>query len=248
MLLLFHSKPDDAGPLMAKLRAAGYGVTLHQRPASVHTIANAAPAAAVIDLSRMPSHGRYIGAWLRGSKKTRQIPLVFVDGEAAKVARVREELPDAVYTTASAVVGALKRAIAKPPLEPVVPRQMMQGGSTRTTAQKLGIREKSTVGLIDPPDDYWGVLGALPRDVVLEEDAARPCDLTLWFVHDANQYAAQLRKYRTRKRLWIVWQKGRRDGLNGSFIREAALAVGLVDYKICSLDAEWSGLAFAMRS
>jgi hypothetical protein len=35
--------------------------------------------------------------------------------------------------------------------------------------------------------------------------------------------------------------------LNGNFVREAALAVGLVDYKICSLDGVWSGMLFALK-
>jgi hypothetical protein len=48
-------------------------------------------------------------------------------------------------------------------------------------------------------------------------------------------------------RLWIVWRKGRSDGLNGNFVREVALAVGLVDYKICSLDGVWSGMLFAVK-
>jgi hypothetical protein len=47
--------------------------------------------------------------------------------------------------------------------------------------------------------------------------------------------------------LWIVWQKGRRDGLNGNFVREAAMAMGLVDYKICSLDGLWTGMVFAVK-
>jgi hypothetical protein len=31
------------------------------------------------------------------------------------------------------------------------------------------------------------------------------------------------------------------------FLRESAAAVGLVDYKICSVDAAWSAMLFARR-
>jgi hypothetical protein len=31
------------------------------------------------------------------------------------------------------------------------------------------------------------------------------------------------------------------------FIRKTALAMGLVDYKICSLDGVWTGMAFAVK-
>jgi hypothetical protein len=247
---LFHSKPEEAATLIDKLRAAGYAVSLHPRTQSpsLREIKESAPAAVVVDLSQMPSHGRAIGAWLRGSKSTRHISLVFVDGDAAKVAALRREIPDAVYTSLAGIRGALKKAIAHPPAEPVVPRQMMQSYEKRTTAQKLGIREGSTVGLIDPPPDYGRVLGELPRGVVVEEDASRTCAVTLWFVRDAAEYAAHLPRRKilaARSRLWIVWQKGRSDGWNGNLVRAGALEVGLVDYKICSLDAVWSALAFA---
>jgi hypothetical protein len=96
---LFSSNREAAAPLIDKLRAAGYAVSLHPRTQapSLREIKESAPAAVVIDLSRMPSHGRAIGAWLRGSKSTRHIPLVFVDGDLAKVAALRREIPDAVY-------------------------------------------------------------------------------------------------------------------------------------------------------
>lgn len=56
-------------------------------------------AAVVIDLSRMPSQGRDLAIQLRKQKSTRFIPIIFVDGADDKVARIRELLPDAVYTT-----------------------------------------------------------------------------------------------------------------------------------------------------
>src|ERR1017187_810963 len=57
------------------------------------------PDAIVIDLSRMPSYGRAIGALLREQKSTRRIPLVFIAGDPAKTRLVRELLPDAVITS-----------------------------------------------------------------------------------------------------------------------------------------------------
>lgn len=132
----------------------------------------------------------------------------------------------------------------------MVPRQMMETAPGRTAAQKMGIREGSVVGLIDPPADYLKVLGVLPEGVVLEEDSWRVCPVTVWFVHDPGEYGAALASRRglaAKSRSWIVWQKGRRDGLNGNFVREAALAMGLVDYKICSLDGVWTGMVFAVK-
>ena len=76
----------------------------------------------VIDLSHRPSYGKYVRAWVRGSKSTRHLPLVFVGGEVAKVAMIRETLPDAVYTTVAGMGAALKKAIAHPPSDSVVPQ------------------------------------------------------------------------------------------------------------------------------
>jgi len=249
---LFHWKSKEAEVLVAKLRAAGFEAVhrAETQSPSVRELKESGAVAVVIDLSRLPSHGKYVGAWVRGAKSTRHIPLVFVGGEAEKVAAIKKQIPDAVYSSIAGVGAALKKAIAQPPRDPVVPRQMMETAPGRTAAQKMGIREGSTVGLIDPPADYLKVLGVLPQGVVLEEDSRRVCPLTVWFVHDPGEYEAALPSRRllaARSRLWIVWQKGRRDGLNGNFVREAALAMGLVDYKICSLDGVWTGMVFAVK-
>jgi len=248
---LYHWRAEEAGALIAKLRAAGYEVVHKpEARASTREIKESGAVAVVIDLSRMPSHGKYVGEWLRGSKSTRHIPLVFVGGEAEKVAAIKKQMPDAVYASVAGIGSALKKAIRNPPREPIVPRQMMESAPGRTAAQKMGIREGSLVGLIDPPTDYVKVMGELPEGVVMEEDSRRVCPITLWFVHDTGEYEAALpsrRALAARSRLWIVWQKGRRDGLNGNLVRERALAMGLVDYKICSLDGVWSGMVFTVK-
>ena len=106
------------------------------------------------------------------------------------------------------------------------------------------------MGVIDAPSDYERVIGPLPDGCELEEDPRTACTLTLWFVHDPGDFEAALpsrRALAAKTRLWIAWQKGRRDGLNGNFIRETAIAMGLVDYKICSLDSQWSAMVFAIK-
>jgi len=249
---LFHWRADEAGPLIAALHEAGYRAIHNPRTQSpsVRELKESGAVAVVIDLSRLPSHGRYVGAWVRGSKGTRNVPLVFVDGEPGKVDAIRQQIPDAVYTTVRGLGAALKKAIAHPPIKPVVPKQMMETAPGRTAAQKLGIRAGSVVHLIDPPAGYGRVIGELPEKVVLAEDQAEGAAVTLWFVHDPGEYEAALparRVVAARSRLWILWQKARRDGLNGNFVRERALALGLVDYKICSLDGVWSGMVFTVK-
>ena len=56
-----------------------------------------------------------------------------------------------------------------------------------------------------------------------------------------------MRQVAAKSRVWVVYRKGQKDGLTQVIVREAALAVGLVDYKICSVNPAWSGLLFTVK-
>jgi len=50
--------------------------------------------------------------------------------------------------------------------------------------------------------------------------------------------------------LWIAWPKrssGVATELDENVVREIGLADGLVDNKVCAIDATWSGLRFVWR-
>jgi hypothetical protein len=50
--------------------------------------------------------------------------------------------------------------------------------------------------------------------------------------------------------LWIAWPKrssGVATDMTDRFIREVALPLGLVDNKVCAIDATWSGLRLVWR-
>jgi hypothetical protein len=204
--------------------------------------------AVVINLNRLPSHGREVATALRGSKSTRHIPIVFVEGAPEKVEPIRQLLPDAVYTTWPKLPGVLKKL--KPLENPIVPKQMMERYAGRTTAQKLGVKENSTITVIDPPRDYAKVLGCLPANVEIMEDPEALSPVTVCFAREPEDLPAILelgRKIAGKTKFWICWQKGKRTGFNDIPIRNAAVALGLVDYKVCSLDATWSGMVFALK-
>jgi len=251
---LFHWRAEEAKPLIATLRAGGYTVEYpgDKVNGSWRSLRESPPLAAVIDLTRMPSHGRWVAAGIRATKSIRHIPIVFVDGDREKVASIRKMLPDAVYTSRSRLASALKRV--KPLADPVAAPQMMNR-TDRTTAEKLGIKAGARVALIDPPPDYVRVLGKLPQDVSLEEEPEETLPLTLWFVRDPDGYASRLADMRRRAmktRIWIIYPKGgpkgrQSSGLTQSLIREAALSVGLVDYKVCSVNDVWTGLLFTKK-
>ena len=53
-----------------------------------------------------------------------------------------------------------------------------------------------------------------------------------------------------RQTLWLLWPKkasGVRTDVSEPVVRQTGLAHGLVDYKICAVDATWSGLKFSRR-
>src|SRR5579872_6992364 len=58
-----------------------------------------APAAVLIDLDRLPSHGHAVANALRQSPSTRRIPIVFAGGAPEKLPRIRKEMPDTVFVS-----------------------------------------------------------------------------------------------------------------------------------------------------
>jgi hypothetical protein len=260
---IVHWKAPQAPPLIEACRACGVDVEYDDVPFGplAKLIRAKPPDALVIDLSCVPSHGRDTAIALRQTKYARHIPLVFVDGEAGKVEAIRKQLPDATFTTSASRKGlcaGIRAACAKPVADPVIPPGVMASYSSRTVAQKLGIREGSKVALFDAPRDYAALLGELPANAELVEFEEAPdsvCAVTLWFVNDPRVYQAGLRRMQAiagRTKLWVVWRKGavgkeKQNGLTQYVVREAAIEVGLVDYKICAVNEKWSAMAFARR-
>ena len=222
--------------------------------AGLRQLAEPVPDVYLIDLERLPSHGREVGLWLRRRSSTRRIPLLFVGGESEKVARVRKLLPDAGFCAWGEIEPAIAEAIADPPRDPVVPASQMSGYSGTPLPKKLGIKDGSVVALIDPPPEFDRTLGPLPPGARLVRGQDPEGDLTIWFCRtqaDLDANAAAVRKRLPGKaRLWIAWPKkssGFASDLRQAGVRAAGLGCGLVDFKVCAIDGTWSGLQFAPR-
>lgn len=250
---VIHWRPAEAENLLQAVRAAGVQVSFCDDPAPPNVarqIREAAPEVVVIDLSRLPSHGKEVAVWLRNRKATRAVPLVFVGGNAEKTAKVRALLPDAIYTDLSGIAAVLK-GLPTPlaSAEPVAPLPMMQRYGNRTAAEKMGVKPGMKIAVMDAPRDYPAVLGDLPEgSELIEEPAAGAHDVTIWFAHDPEGLLMALPKMARmagRTKLWVLWKKGSKNGITQNFVREAGIEAGLVDYKICSVNGVWSGIAFA---
>jgi CheY-like chemotaxis protein len=253
---LLHWNASEAATYVELLRNAGYDVEYdHEfRPGMMRLWRESPPDAFVIDLSRLPSNGREIAIALRQSPVLRRIPIVFCEGAEEKVGRIQTQLPDAVYCHTATLRSALKRAIANPPKEPVKPTAMMDRYASKTVAQKLGIKESSTVALIDPPPDYAKVLGEMPAHVEFLEHSGELAAVTLCFVREVHSLRTSLSEVRAlaaSTKLWILWPKkasGAGGDLTERLVREHAIELGLVDYKICSVSEVWSAMLFALKA
>ncbi len=250
---LIHWNGPEGRERKRLLEALGHSVDFDDfdGPGLLRKLRANTPDAFVIDLSRRPSHGREVAMALRTSKDTRPVPIVFVDGEPEKVARVKTLLPDATYSTWGRLKAALPRAIANPPTAPVVPPSSIYTG--RPTVEKLGFKEGMQVSLLGAPPGFASTLTPLPRKVKLSAKADAMSDLFLCFARNQRELAALLismDRVAGRQTVWIVWPKsasGVRSDLTGNIVRETGVASGWVDFKICSVDETWSGLAFKRR-
>lgn len=207
------------------------------------------PDAVVIDLSRLPYHGREVARAIRGAKATRHLAIVFVDGDPEKVKITRALLPDATYTTWGRAKMAIAKAIATPVKNPVNPGDLMSG---RPVVDKMGVKPGFKVALMASPKGFADTLKPLPAKVTFTARPDSAVDLYLCFARSARELHAHLLSLGVAERqtVWLLWPKkasGVKSDLDGNVVRTTGLAAGWVDYKVCSVDATWSGLAFKRR-
>jgi CheY-like chemotaxis protein len=249
---LIHWNNDEGLERRQQLEASGFDAAFEfgDGVTSMRLIRSAPPDAVVIDLSRIPSHGREVAQSLRSAKATRHLPIVFVGGEADKVKKTKQLLPDAVYTTWGRIKTALPKAIAKPVANPVIPDHNAWG---RPLAAKLGVKAGFKVALLASPRGFAETLKPLPAKVAFTARPDARVDLFLCFAkaeRELHAHVLALGKVADRQTMWLMWPKkasGVPSDLDGNVVRTTGLAAGWVDYKVCSVDDTWSGLAFKRR-
>lgn len=253
-LLLVHWKPAGIEAELSRLRKH-HTVTAESEQGGkwIRGLRDRPPDAVLVDLSRLPSHGREVGNFLRTQKATRTTPLIFIGGEPDKVARAKQLLPDAHYCTWRTVRGTITRALKSPPKDPAVP-SVFAGYSGTPLPKKLGIKPGSTLALLGAPGDFADTLGTLPEGVTVRTTSRGTTDVAVLFVTSraalTRKWPAAARAIGDTGRLWVAWPKkasGVEMDLTQQDIREFGLDAGLVDFKICAIDDTWSGLAFTTR-
>ena len=130
---------------------------------------------------------------------------------------------------------------------------MLAGYSGTPLPRKLGIKPGTVVRLLNAPAGFETTLGELPEGARVTRRRGGACHLTLWFVprrRDLEEGLERVAGAVTTDRLWIVWPKKTSplaSDVSQRDVRSAGLHQGLVDYKICAVDEDWSGLLFSRR-
>ena len=128
------------------------------------------------------------------------------------------------------------------------------GYSGTPLVSKLGIKPGATLGLIGAPDDFDRTLGELPGGVTVRRRLQGRLDVIVAFYVERSVLERRLPALRGALQpaggLWLAWPKrasGVATDLSETVVRELGLAAGLVDNKVCAIDAVWSGLRLVYR-
>jgi len=209
----------------------------------------------VFDLNRRPALARDIATAIRATKSTSQIPIVFAGGLPEKVALVRAALPEATFTDWDEAGAAVANAIANPAPAGTRPQAHMERYAGSSLAKKLGVKPGMGVALLgSPPDEFEESVSEQMEDAAMSRRVTPQTGMALWFVQSRDEVdlaAVRIAAWLADDRqAWMIYPKqaGRlRVDFTQHDVRAAGIAAGLVDYKICAVDADWSGLKFARR-
>jgi hypothetical protein len=122
--------------------------------------------------------------------------------------------------------------------------------------RKLGIGDDDEVAVFGAPDGFTETLGPLPEVASLHTDLAEEAlyDVIVSFVTERAELEADLPRLRLRMApacgLWIAWPKRASrlpTDMTDQVVRDVALPTGLVDNKVCAIDATWSALRLVIR-
>ena len=121
--------------------------------------------------------------------------------------------------------------------------------------RKLGIKPGHRIALLGAPDGFEGTtLSDLPDAVAVAHRAGAAADVIVSFHTRRVELERRLPALRAMMEpaagLWIAWPKRASKvptDITEDVVRDIALPTGLVDNKVCAIDATWSGLRLVIR-
>lgn len=120
--------------------------------------------------------------------------------------------------------------------------------------KKLGLKDGMRAYVLEAPPAYPALLGDLPAGIHFLQKPEAGLDFIHYFARAAAALDTQFPTLKSLLTpvgmLWISWPKKSSPlstDLNRDRIREMGLGHGLVDVKVCAVDADWSALKFVYR-
>jgi len=120
--------------------------------------------------------------------------------------------------------------------------------------KKLGMKEGDVVKLINAPVHYNELIGEMIVKLVVKNNAKKDIDLIHFFTNSLKELERKLpqlmKEIKKDGTIWVSWYKKsakKPTELTENEVRHTALAIGLVDVKVCAVDEEWSGLKLVYR-
>jgi hypothetical protein len=137
------------------------------------------------------------------------------------------------------------------------PASQPAGYSGTPLPAKLGIKPGHRVRFVAAPLEFADALGELPQPLHLiegDDDGAAEVDIIVFFTTSAGllieRFGALAASLVPAGMLWIAWPKKASrvpTDLTEDVVRRIALERGMVDVKVCAIDATWSGLKLVYR-
>jgi Protein of unknown function (DUF3052) len=128
------------------------------------------------------------------------------------------------------------------------------GYSGTPLPRKLGFKPGMKAALLGAPDGFDATLGALPDGVAVARRLGGSKDLVVVFVTERADLARRVEALRRAiapdGMVWVAWPKKASKvptDMTEDVVRDVALPAGLVDVKVCAIDATWSGLKLVIR-
>lgn len=130
----------------------------------------------------------------------------------------------------------------------------MAGYSAIPLIRKLGIKRDARVLLVNAPSGYIKMAGQWPAGARLVNENESNANFIHLFVISMEELEYHLPTMKKQLKpdgmLWVSWYKKASKiptDVSEDLIRKAAIALGLVDIKVCAIDDNWSGLKLVIR-
>ena len=108
--------------------------------------------------------------------------------------------------------------------------------------------------VVNKPLDYSKLIGEMASEINIQNIETENSDFVHFFTNRLAELEEKLPVFKEQIKkngsIWISWFKkssGKPSELSDQIVRDTALALGLVDVKVCSVSDEWSGLKLVFR-